>query len=172
MGIGTTDVTVSENIKSEEDLSDNMPGLGGEAVSLAMEYPSSSAFRSAGYESITINTSYTGGVVRQHDKVSFSRVFDGGHSIGAFQPETVSKIFDRVMFDKDVAAGNVSTAANGTYSSKGPESSFGIKNKPPKSPEHECYLLDPNVTCTEEERAALADGTAVVKNFILTSIAA
>jgi hypothetical protein len=131
-----------------------------------MSYPSAKEFRSASYTDIITNSSYYGGVVRQHNKVSFSRVFDAGHSVGAFQPETVSKIFDRVMFDKDVPSGSIDRSS---YSSKGPKSSFGIKNKLPPSPKHQCYVLDALVTCTQEELMALADGSAVVKDYILVS---
>jgi hypothetical protein len=131
-----------------------------------MSYPAAKNFRSAGYTDIITNSSYRGGVVRQHNKVSFSRVFEAGHSVGAFQPETVSKIFDRVMFDKDVPSGSV---ARSSYSSKGPKSSFEIKNKLPPSPKSECYVLDTLNTCTQEELAAFADGSAVVKDYILVS---
>jgi hypothetical protein len=133
-----------------------------------MSYPSAPNFRSAGYENISTNSSYRGGVVRQHKKISFSRVFEAGHAIGAFQPETVSKIFDRVMFDRDVATGDVNTL-HGSYSSTGPKSSFDIKNKLPSSPKSVCYLWDAVNTCTADELKALVDGTAVVKDFVLLS---
>jgi hypothetical protein len=132
-----------------------------------MSYPSASKFRSAGYEYISTNST-RGGVVRQHNKVSFSRVFDAGHAVGAFQPETVSRIFDRVMFDKDVATGDVDITRNSSYSSTGPGSSFGIKNVLPPSQKNECYVWDIN-TCSPEERSALANGTAIVKDFVLIS---
>jgi len=141
-----------------------------------MDYPSATNFRSAGYELIstksTNNQTLSGGVVRQHNKISFSRVFDAGHAAGAYQPETVSRIFDRVMFDKDVATGSTDTSGNASqeYSSTGPQSSFGIKNLLPEGPKNECYLWDAVVTCTEEEVVALRDGTAVVKDFILVSV--
>jgi hypothetical protein len=133
-----------------------------------MTYPSAPEFRSAGYASIVSNSTYNGGVVRQHDKVSFSRVFEAGHAVGAYQPETVSKIFDRVMFDKDVATGIVDTVSHTSYSSTGPDSSFGIKNGLPMGSNHECYVWDAVNTCTEEERVALTNGTAMVKDFILS----
>jgi hypothetical protein len=138
-----------------------------------MTHPSASNFRSAGYELISTkssnNETLSGGVVRQHNAISFSRVFNAGHAVGAYQPETVSRIFDRVMFDKDVATGSVATNGNASYgySSTGPESSFGIKNVLPTSPKNECYLWDVVVTCTEEEVSALRNGTAKVKDFIL-----
>jgi hypothetical protein len=135
-----------------------------------MEHPSSSSFRAAGYEALTTNDSYQGGVVRQHNGISFSRIFEAGHAVGAYQPETVSKIFDRVMFNKDVATGEQDVAAGGDYSSSGSESSFDIKDELPDSPASECYVWDIPITCTEEEIAALADGTAVVDNYIVTGV--
>ena len=109
--------------------------------------------------------------MRQHNKLSFSRVFDAGHAVGAFQPETVSEIFERVMFDKDVATGKIEVGENGneTYSSTGLQSSFGIKNVLPDSLRNECYVWDAVTTCTDEEREALKDGRAVVENFILVA---
>ncbi|KAF2034063.1 alpha/beta-hydrolase [Setomelanomma holmii] len=143
--------------------------LGGEAISLAMSYPLAPAFRSAGYKHITTNSSYSGGVVRQHDKVSFSRVFEAGHAVGAYQPETVSKIFDRVMLNKDVATGKVNTVGNSSYSTTGPQSSFDSKNELAPSPKNQCYLWDAPISCTEEELLASANGTAVVKDYVLVS---
>lgn len=144
-------------------------GLGGEAVSLSMQYPSASSFRAAGYASIATNSSYQGGVVRQHNGISFSRVFDAGHAVGAYQPETVSRIFDRVMFDRDVATGLTDTCGEGnaSYSSTGPADSFHIKNVLPAQRENECYSLDPLNTCTAEQITSLQDGSAVVVDFVV-----
>jgi hypothetical protein len=135
-----------------------------------MSHPSASAFRSAGYERISVNSTSLAGVVRQHNKLSFSRVFDAGHAVGAYQRETVSRIFDRVMFDSDVATGSVDVAKNTSYSSTGPESSFGIKNVLPPSLESECYLWDVVNTCTEEEVLALKSGNITVKDYFLVSV--
>ena len=104
--------------------------------------------------------------MRQHNAISFSRVFDAGHAVGAFQPEIVSRIFERVMFDKDVATGLVDVKG-GNYSSTGERSSFGIKNVLPDSPGNECYAWDPLITCTQEQIGALANGTAVVEEFVV-----
>lgn len=49
--------------------------IGGEEVSLAINYTESDQFRSAGYAAIETNSSYVGGQVRQHGNFSFSRVF-------------------------------------------------------------------------------------------------
>jgi carboxypeptidase C (cathepsin A) len=53
--------------------------LGGEAISLAINSTLSSSFAKAGYANIETNSSYVGGLVRQHGNLSFSRVFQAGH---------------------------------------------------------------------------------------------
>lgn len=132
-----------------------------------MSYPSASSFRAAGYANITTNASYTGGVVRQHGNVSFSRVFQSGHPVAAYQPETMYRIFQRAISGRDIATGEVAIRKGDKYSSAGPESSFGIKNDAPPSPPSVCYLYDISNTCRPEELEALRDGTAVVENFVV-----
>ncbi|KAJ9145532.1 Carboxypeptidase S1 A [Pleurostoma richardsiae] len=141
--------------------------LGVENLSLTMSYPSASAFRSTGYTSIQTNDSYIGGLVRQHGNVSFSRVFEAGHQVAAYQPETVYQIFKRAIFGRDIATGKVEIGAGGKYSSSGPSSSSDVKNVLPPSPDSVCYLYQAPLTCTEEQLEALANGSAVVKNYIV-----
>jgi hypothetical protein len=130
-----------------------------------MSYPEASGFRSAGYADLLTNSSYTGGLVRQHNKISFTRVFDAGHAVGAFQPETVSRIFDRVMFDKDVATGDKLVSSN--YSTSGSMDVFRVKNVLKEVEGHECYILDVVNTCDGDEKEELMNRKAVVENFIL-----
>lgn len=52
--------------------------LGGEAVSLAIQYSGSENFKNAGYAPV-ISLSGVGGFVRQYGNFSFSRVFQAGH---------------------------------------------------------------------------------------------
>ena len=106
--------------------------LAGEGLSLEAQYPGKKQFNAAGYEKIVTNNAYDGGVVRQHGKFSFARIFESGHSVSAYQPETVYRIFQRSMFGQDVATGM--DVVGFLYSSKGPSSSFGIKNKLRESP--------------------------------------
>ncbi|UPX19027.1 Carboxypeptidase D [Ascochyta rabiei] len=152
--------------------------LGGEAVSLSLSYPAAPLFHDAGYQSILPVSNATSpvpsgsgsGLVRQHGSVSFSRVFNAGHAVGAYQPETVFHIFDRVMFDRDVATGNLSTAGSSNYSSKGSASSFDVKNQLPiDEGEPRCYTWDALNTCTEKQLELLRNGTAVVEDFFLTT---
>lgn len=65
---------------------DVITGIGAENVSLSVGYHDAAKFRSAGYENITTNATYGGGVVRQYNGFSFSRVFDAGHMGASTQP--------------------------------------------------------------------------------------
>ena len=134
-----------------------------------MEYPSAAAFRSAGYENIDTNSTYVGGLVRQHGNVSFSRVFEAGHSVSAYQPETVYQIFKRAIFGRDVATGETEIGSGGNYSSVGPSSCRDVKNKLRESPDHVCYLRSAALTCSDEQLQALQNGTAKVQNSIVIS---
>ncbi|RMZ85375.1 hypothetical protein DV737_g771, partial [Chaetothyriales sp. CBS 132003] len=77
--------------------------IGGETVSLAVNYSKTPNFHAAGYANISTNSSYVGGLVRQHGNFSFSRVFQAGHEVPAYQPETAYEIFTRALFNKDIA---------------------------------------------------------------------
>jgi carboxypeptidase D len=131
-----------------------------------MDFPTALSFRKAGYANLVTNSSYNGGLVRQYGNVSFSRVFEAGHSVTAYQPETVYQIFQRSMFGMDVATGK--TKVHDKYSTKGPISSWGTRNIVPKrSPENQCYTYLATETCTPEQLEALENGTAVIKNFLV-----
>jgi carboxypeptidase C (cathepsin A) len=113
------------------------PWLGGETTALAAKYPHASQFRASGYEKLVTNKTYSGGVVKQYDNFSFSRIFDAGHAVGTYQPETMYQIFMRSMFDKDVATGKKSSYG---YASTGPTSSLGIRNSLPAVPPTTCMV--------------------------------
>ncbi|TKA76423.1 hypothetical protein B0A55_05196 [Friedmanniomyces simplex] len=104
--------------------------LGGEAVSLAINHTDSDHFRHAGYSPIQTNETYIGGQVRQYGNLSFSCVYEAGHAAAAYQPETVYRIFQRALFNKDIATGAMSTL-DGSYTSTGPSDTWAIKNEPP-----------------------------------------
>ena len=60
-------------------------------------------------------------------------MFDAGHAISAYQPETVYRVFMRSMFDTDVATGR--KQVGDLYATKGPRDSLKCRNVLPKSPE-------------------------------------
>ncbi len=124
-------------------------------------------------------------MVRQHGGFSFARVFDAGHLVPAYQPATAAAVFERAVFGRDVATGTVSVLEDGDdgggkngsscggggggsgYSTVGPASSFAIKNVLPPDPPPVCYLFNAPGSCTGNQLAALAAGTAVVKDYIV-----
>ncbi|OQN96342.1 hypothetical protein B0A48_17598 [Cryoendolithus antarcticus] len=85
------------------------PWLDVEQLSLQANWSGAESFRKAGYEQIVVNDSYVGGVVRQYGGLSFSRVFQAGHDVSFYQPETSYQIFNRALANRDAEA-----LANGT----------------------------------------------------------
>ncbi|KAI9676190.1 MAG: hypothetical protein M1817_000935 [Caeruleum heppii] len=138
--------------------------VGGEAMSLALNYSAADDFRSAGYQDLQTNASYTGGVVRQSGNFSFSRVYQAGHQMPSYQPETAYEIFMRATFSRDIATGRSVIGPNSNYQSTGPLTSWGQQQAPP-APEPVCYVLAP-ATCTDQQYASLVDGSAIVKDYI------
>ncbi|KAK0942215.1 hypothetical protein LTR29_006296 [Friedmanniomyces endolithicus] len=170
------------------------PWLGGEALSLQANWTGAEDFRAAGYEYIHTNRSYSGGVVRQHGNLSFSRVFESGHDVAAYvslqplrrsaslppfphptntkpkkQPETNFQIFNRALFNKDIASGRLPTSGRfNNYSTTGPSSSFSIKDVLPRVPDPICYVYTVGSACTVDQYVALEKGNATVVDFVMT----
>lgn len=82
----------------------------------------------------------------------------------ADQPETFYRIFNRVLSNRDVATG---TRSADNYRSRGPASSFGIKEVLPQGKPIECNTWQVGTSCTPNQQTALADGNAVVQNYIV-----
>jgi len=141
--------------------------FGGEAVSLAVNYSHTSDFAAAGYTNISTNSSYVGGLVRQFGNFSFSRVFQAGHEVPAYQPETAYEIFRRALFNLDIATGEQDTANNATFATTGLADTFSIKDVAPESPEPICYSYAAISTCTDDQLATIVDGSALIKDYIL-----
>lgn len=136
--------------------------LGGEAVSLELArlQPSySTAFPTAGYADIIVNNSYIGGAVRQYGNLSFSRIYDSGHLVPAYQPETAFTVFTRIILGKDISTGeNVSLA---TYSSKGTPTA-NHTNELPDTEDTPCWIRDLVDTCEEDDVSSIIAGKGVV----------
>ncbi|KAL4788087.1 Alpha/Beta hydrolase protein [Aspergillus varians] len=143
------------------------PWNGGEEVSLKVDYSDAEKFRAAGYTPLHTNSSYIGGLVRQHGNFSFTRVFEAGHEVPAYQPETAYEIFYRAMFNRDLATGKISTVKNSTYTTKGPSSTFNVTNTVPDSPEPTCYILSLLAYCTDDQIESVVNGTALIKDYIV-----
>lgn len=140
--------------------------LGGEAVSfsVAAKSPAHAPFYSAGYADIVVNNSYVGGAVRQYGNLSFSRIYDAGHLIPAYQPETAFTVFTRIIMGSGISLGepiDLSTyksngTANATYTSEAPDSAKPI-----------CWVRNVNGTCTDDQKNRLLKGDGAVINGVL-----
>jgi hypothetical protein len=84
-----------------------------------------------------------------------------------FQPETAAHIFNRVMFNHDVATGK--TASDDEYSTTGPSSAWSM-SKVPEVGKAKCYLWDVLETCTAAEGAVLLSGDAIVEDYVLVGV--
>lgn len=76
-------------------------------------------------------------------------------------------IFERVMFDRDVATGDVDLGQNRDYSTEGPDSVAGVRNDLPEPVPNVCYVLQPSISCTLTQLAALVNGSAVIENWVM-----
>jgi hypothetical protein len=139
---------------------------GGELLSLAIPFENAKSFAAAGYADLIVNDTYVGGQVRQYGNLSFTRVYEAGHEVPAYQPEAAFRIFQRALFNYDIATGNISTTKNPGYASQGPHDVADITNEPVTLPGSQCYVLDRD-QCTEEQWETVMNGTALVKNWIV-----
>ncbi|CAK4030667.1 Carboxypeptidase S1 A [Lecanosticta acicola] len=154
--------------------------LGGQAVSFAIanalpNYPVAtgvssagagapssyaSGFAGAGYAQIVVNDSYVGGLVRQYGNLSFSRVYDAGHFVPYYQPETVFQIFARVILGTDLStAADIDLAdfrSNGTANAT-------HTNSVPEQPKATCWVRNWNESCSSSDTSAMKQGKGLVQ---------
>jgi hypothetical protein len=88
----------------------------------------------------------------------------GNETVPNYQPQTAQQIFNRVMFNRDVATGKNPAVDSSTT---GPNSAFSKSEIPAAEELPSCYLWDVLETCTEVQKDILKNGSAVVENFIL-----
>ena len=142
--------------------------FGGQAVSFAIAAQAAgySQFYSAGYADIVVNTTYVGGVVRQYGNLSFSRIYDAGHLIPAYQPETAFTVFTRIIMGNDISLGEAADLS--TYTSNGTANATET-SKAPNQLQPTCWVRDLENTCTEDQKAMLQQGRGAIINGILYS---
>ncbi|TAQ90651.1 hypothetical protein B7494_g1025 [Chlorociboria aeruginascens] len=142
--------------------------LGGEAISLAVAAQASSSyttlFPAAGYAPIITNDTYIGGAVRQYGNLSFSRIYDAGHSVPAYQPETAFQVFARIIMGTSLSTG--ATIDLSTYNTTG-QSDASHTNSLPPSPSATCWLRNIPETCTDNQKNEIIGGNGVIINGIL-----
>ena len=144
--------------------------IGGEAVSLTLaaqaggEYPSK--FPAAGYAPIIVNDSYIGGEVRQYANLSFSRIYQAGHSVAWYQPETAFQIFARIVTGSSVSTGQ--PVDLNSFGTDGPLNSTETAELP-KLPESTCYVRAVQDSCDSKAVSMLNRGEGVVINGVVYS---
>ncbi|KAI5256756.1 alpha/beta-hydrolase [Aureobasidium subglaciale] len=139
--------------------------MGGEAASFAVaaalpEYPSNdssylSGWNSAGYADIVVNTTYVGGAVRQFGNLSFARIYDAGHMVPYYQPETAFTVFTRVIDGTDLSTGEAINLSN--FSSSGLKNSTHTNIAPSKQAAPTCWFRAMQDSCSSEETAQMRD---------------
>jgi carboxypeptidase C (cathepsin A) len=142
--------------------------LGGEALSLAVAAQTSSSYASlfpaAGYAPIIVNTTYIGGVVRQYGNLSFSRIYDAGHSVPAYQPETAFQVFARIMTGTSVSTGEVINSS--VFNTTGPLNAT-YTNTLPASPSATCWLRNIIDTCNDAQKSSIINNEGTIINGVL-----
>ena len=156
--------------------------LGGEAISFAIaaaltDYPSAavvipgssvpppyaSGFPEAGYAEIVTNSTYVGGAVRQYGNLSFSRIYEAGHFVPYYQPETAFTVFTRIIQGTDISTGDVIDLSS--YGSTGPANAT-YTNTEEYSPTPTCWVRAWNQSCSTDDTNAMLAGNGVVFNGI------
>lgn len=125
--------------------------------------PYADAFPAAGYADIVVNSSYVGGAVRQFGNLSFSRVYDAGHLLPYYQPETAFTVFTRIIQGTEISTGDVVDLS--TFGSEGPQNATHT-NKVPDQPDPTCWVRAWNSTCTTDDTEAMLAGKGIVANGI------
>jgi hypothetical protein len=140
--------------------------LGGEAISLtlgSMLPTYATNFPTSGYADIVVNSSYVGGAVRQFGNLSFARIYDSGHLIPAYQPETAFTVFTRIIQGTALSTGEAVDLS--TYSTNGTQ--FSTKtNKAGSSSNPVCWIRSAMTACTPDQRTSILGGQGVVINGV------
>ncbi|OLN85280.1 Carboxypeptidase S1-like protein B 2 [Colletotrichum chlorophyti] len=144
--------------------------LGGEAASLSLAWQAGPVygrnFSAAGYAPIIVNDSYIGGAVRQFGNLSFSRIYQAGHSVPAYQPETAFQVFARVIMGTSVSTGDQVNLAN--FNTSG-DAHATHTDKLPESPAATCWLRYLQASCSDDQVDMLKRGEGAVINGVLYS---
>jgi hypothetical protein len=136
-------------------------------VAALSDFPSNSSalsylsgWNSAGYADIVVNTTYVGGAVRQFGNFSFSRIYDAGHTVPFYQPETAFTVFTRIIDGTDLSTGEAVDLAN--FTSTGPMNSTHTNSPLAKQPAPTCWIRAMQDTCSAEQIEDMRDSKGIV----------
>jgi Serine carboxypeptidase len=130
--------------------------------------PQYAQWYAAGYAPIVVNESYVGGVVREFGNLSFSRIYDAGHLVPAYQPETAFTVFTRIIQGVDISLGIAIDLS--LFGTEGNANATQTNIAPPMlSPT--CFIRAVNETCNTDQKNMLANGAGVTINGVLYAAA-
>ncbi|KAK4974057.1 hypothetical protein LTR66_011106 [Elasticomyces elasticus] len=139
--------------------------FGGEAASLAVASNVSAAystgFHAAGYADIVVNSTYVGGAVRQYGNLSFSRVYDAGHQVPFYQPETAFTLFTRIITGVNLSTGQKIDPLT-VFQSTGTLNSTHNNTMPSTTPKPTCWVRNA-ASCTQDQIMHIMAGEGVIK---------
>ena len=78
--------------------------FGGQAVSLAAQYPEAAQFRKATYVPFMVDGKEYG-ETREYGNFSFTRVYESGHEVPFYQPIAALQLFNRTINHFDIPMG-------------------------------------------------------------------
>ncbi|KAK8214785.1 hypothetical protein M8818_002368 [Zalaria obscura] len=120
-----------------------------------------SGWAQAGYADIVVNSTYVGGAVRQFGNLSFSRIYDAGHMVPYYQPETAFVVFARIIQGTEISTGEPIDLS--TFVSSGPQNSTHGNEVPDGWGEDEiCWIRAINSTCAEDSISSMLQGSGTV----------
>ncbi|KAH6847317.1 Alpha/Beta hydrolase protein [Chaetomium sp. MPI-CAGE-AT-0009] len=103
------------------------------------------------------------GLTKQVGRFSFTRLFQAGHEVPAYQPRAAYEVFRRAMGGWDVPTGKVRVGDE--FGTEGRRDAW-VMSEAPEMPVPRCYVLKPE-TCEPEVWRAVVNGTAVVKDWFV-----
>lgn len=142
--------------------------FGGESISLAVPWSRSEDFANAGYAPfLEAETARIAGYSRQLGNYSFTRVFQAGHMVPAYQPAASYDLFMRATSGKDMPTGLLPVFDD--YVTVGPANIRGVLNKMPEVPEPRCYILSPE-TCEKDVWEKVEQGKATIRDYYVVAV--
>lgn len=135
------------------------------SLALGSLLPTYANFSTAGYADIVVNDSYVGGAVRQFGNLSFSRIYDAGHFVPAYQPETAFQVFARIISGTAVSTGEIVNPSS--YNTSGPALSTK-SNKQGSSKPTVCWIrnIPGPQGCTNTQKNGILANSGVVYNGV------
>ena len=143
--------------------------VGGEGMAEAVPWEGREVFKGAGYARFLVDGDGDGkddnwkGLTKQVGRFSFTRMFQAGHEVPAYQPRASYELFRRAMGGWDVPTGKVKVGDG--FVTQGRRDAW-VESEAPEMPSPRCYVLKPD-TCEPEVWQTVVNGTALVKDWFV-----